>query len=195
MSKDHDDSAAHYPAADPFLVALQLCQIATSAKSIAPALKRLRKLGRDIEAAERKLAAVEAQAAELLAKAERDAAVIHEAAAQRLEAAAVAEEELVLREQKIARLEAAWRYIGEPADVMSGFRAPEHTALQKAKLAHGQQPGRDPDVHLFTQDAEPVVAIDALIRRDVGTETTDAQGNAFASSTLRRDLSHKRGAA
>ena len=191
---DHDDRENFSTASDRFGDALELCRIANN-KTKAIALKELRKLWRDIEAAKQERAAVKAEAAEIRAKAEAEVKTIHETAAQRLEAAATAEADLAQREQKTARLEAAWRYIGEPADVVSGFRSPEHTPLQKARLAHGQQPGRDPDVHFFTQDAEPVVAIDALIRRDVGDERSDAQGNAFAPSTLHRDVSHKRGAA
>jgi hypothetical protein len=46
---------------DPFLTAIALCQIAERAKPISAALKRLRKVGRDIVAAEARLAAVTAQ--------------------------------------------------------------------------------------------------------------------------------------
>ena len=180
---------------DRFGDALALCHLAWNSQKTKQSLKKLCKLEKDIAAANTKLAAAEAKAAEIVAKAQSDVAAIHDEAQRRLEAAESAEEQIAQRERRIAQLEQSWRLLGEPADVMSGFRAPEHTPLQKARLAHGRQPGRDPDVHFFTQDAEPVVAIDALIRRDVGTETTDAQGNAFAPSTLRRDLSHKRGAA
>jgi hypothetical protein len=78
---------------------------------------------------------------------------------------------------------------------MSGFRSPEFSPLQKARLAHGQQPGRDPDRLLFSEpDAAPDHGIDAYIRRDVGDARSDAQGNAFAPSTLTRSTEHKRGA-
>ena len=56
---DTDDTEAIYP--DPFITALELCRIASSPKTIATALKRLRRIGRDIDAAEQKLAAVTAQ--------------------------------------------------------------------------------------------------------------------------------------
>ena len=67
---DHADTNADTAAAnhstmpDPFALAIGLCQIATNAKAIEPALKRLRKLGRDIAKAEQKLAAATAQTEE-----------------------------------------------------------------------------------------------------------------------------------
>jgi hypothetical protein len=62
MADDNTDAtaAANHSMPDPFVLAISLCQIATSAKTIEPALKRLRKLGHDIEKAEQKLAAVTA---------------------------------------------------------------------------------------------------------------------------------------
>jgi hypothetical protein len=74
---------------------------------------------------------------------------------------------------------------------MSGLRSAEHSPLQKARMAHGRPPGRDLDPLFSEPDVVPA-AIDAMIRRDVGDETSDSQGNHFAAaSTLRRDLSHK----
>jgi hypothetical protein len=61
---------------DPFATAIALCEIAQRAKPIATALKKLRKLGRDIDVAQRKLVALEAQAAQMSAAlAEREAAI------------------------------------------------------------------------------------------------------------------------
>jgi hypothetical protein len=72
------------------------------------------------------------------------------------------------------------------------LRSPEFSPLQKARMAHGQPPGKDPDRLLFSEPAAaPAAQIDALIRRDVGDERSDAQGNAFAPSTLTRSISHK----
>jgi hypothetical protein len=42
------------------------------------------------------------------------------------------------RHEDIARLESAWKNLGEPESVRSGFQSPEFTALQKARRAHGQ---------------------------------------------------------
>jgi len=191
---DGDQGNGYAPAADPVLIALQLCQLANN-KTIATAIKKLRRLDRQFAEAQAKLADVERQAAELVAKAERDVAAIRDEAQRRLDAAATAEQELEQREQKIARLESAWRFIGEPADVMSGFRAAEYSPLQKARMAHGQPAGKDVDVLGLSQHAEPVAAIDALIKRDVGDERSDHLGNAFAPSSLTRSTEHKRGAA
>ena len=58
---DIDDTAADYSVPDPILIALELCRIASSPKTTATAIKRLRRLGRDIDAAEQKLAAVTAK--------------------------------------------------------------------------------------------------------------------------------------
>jgi len=173
----------------------ELHDLAINGKAYKAGLKKLRKLEKEIAVLERNIAAATTRAAELVGQAHKDVEAIHQEARQRLEAVEAAEQEVTLREQKIARLEAAWRNIGEPADVMSGFRSPQFSPLQKARISHGQAPGRDPDIYGFSRDAEPAVAIDALIQRDVGDERSDAQGNAFAPSTLTRSTEHKRGAA
>jgi hypothetical protein len=73
---DNTDATNHSTMPDPFTVALALCQVAANAKTIEPALKRLRKLGRDIAKAEQKLAAVTAQVEQKqTALAERQAAL------------------------------------------------------------------------------------------------------------------------
>src|SRR6516164_6583845 len=142
---------------DHFATAIiALRDLALNVKIKPAEIKKFAKLERQVADSQAKLAVIEVQARELVARAER-----------RLEAAAAAEQELALREQKIARLENAWRFIGEPADVMSGFRTAEYSPLQKARMAHGQPAGKDPDPFGFVQDAEPTAAIDALIRRDV----------------------------
>jgi hypothetical protein len=136
-----------------------------------------------------------AQAAEAIAKAHKDVETIHAEARARLDAVATAEGELVEHEQKIARLEAAWRNLGEPETVLRGFQSPEFSPLQKARRAHGRPPGKDLDPLFSSEpDTAPAQAIDALIRRDVGDARSDAQGNVFAPSTLTRSTEHKRGA-
>jgi hypothetical protein len=117
MSDDantNDDTAAanHSVLADPFTVALALCQAAERAKTIGPALKKLRRLGRDILAAERKLAVVTAQAEQKQAAlAERQAALDErEAAIARREDAfagslAEARDELAEHHQRLVETE------------------------------------------------------------------------------------------
>ena len=200
---DHDDTEnLSTPALDHINAALALVDLAgefydmaLNAKVYKSRLKKLAALEKKNAAAEAKLAAAEAKAAELVAKAESDVAAIHDEARQRLEAAESAEQDLCERERRIQILEAAWRYISEPQDVLSGFRSPEFSPLQKARMAHGQPPGKDLDIHGFSEPDAAPARIDALIRHDAGDERSDAQGNAFTPSTLRRDLSHKRGAA
>jgi hypothetical protein len=168
--------------------------LALNAKIKPAEIKKLAKLNRQFADSQVKLVDVERQANELVARAERDVAAIRDEAQRRLDAAAAAEQKLEAREHRIAALEAAWRMLGEPADVLSGFRSPEFSPLQKARLAHGLPAGRNPDLLGLPHDAEPTAAIDALIRRDVGDERSDHLGNAFAASTLTRSTEHKRGA-
>ena len=141
---------------------IALRDLAHNAKIRPAELKRLAKLNRQFADAQAKLAAVEAQARELVARAERDVAAIRDEAQRRLEAAATAEDELVEREQKISRLESAWRNLGEPETVLRGFQSPEFSPLQKARLSHGLPAGKDVDVLGLSAQAEPTAAIDAL---------------------------------
>jgi hypothetical protein len=48
-----------------------------------------------------------------------------------------AEGSLATREKRQAELEKLWHDIGEPAEVLSGFKDPERPALHKALRAHG----------------------------------------------------------
>jgi hypothetical protein len=133
------------------------------------------------------------EAAAIVEAAQAEVKAIQAAAQQRLDAAVIAEAELVEREQKIARLEAAWRNLGEPASVLSGFQAPELSPLQKARRAHGQPSGKDLDPLFFAEpDAAPAMRIDAM--SDVADdERADRHGQKFLGS-LTRSTEHKRGA-
>jgi hypothetical protein len=66
---------------------------------------------------------------------------------KRQAAVEVGEGALVEREEHIRRLELAWKHLGEPADVQSGFRHPEFTPLQKAQRAFAQQPAAELPLH------------------------------------------------
>ena len=190
---DYDNEIERLSAMDDlFRASLGLCQIAKN-KTVATQLKKLRRVLRQVADAEAKVIAAEEHAAEIVAKAESDVRAIHQAAAQRLEAAATAEDELAQREQKIARLESAWRLLGEPASVLSGFQAPELSPLQKARRAHGQPSGKDLDPLFFAEpDAAPAMRIDAM--SDVADdERADRHGQTFLGS-LTRSTEHKRGA-
>jgi hypothetical protein len=55
---DTEGAEADYAMPDPFSLAIELCRIAAKPATYAAAVKKLRKLGRDIAAAEQKLAAL-----------------------------------------------------------------------------------------------------------------------------------------
>src|SRR5215468_2707549 len=55
------DDEAIYSMPDPFSLAIELCRIAAKPATYAAAVKKLRKVGRDIAAAEQKLAALTAR--------------------------------------------------------------------------------------------------------------------------------------
>jgi hypothetical protein len=198
MSIDHDDDdidtaadadaeANYLP--DPFSLALELCRIAAKPATYAAAVKKLRKVGRDILVAEKKLAAVQAEAAGIVDAAQAEVKAMQEAAAQRLDVAATVEHELVEREQKIARLENAWRNLGEPETVLRGFQSPQFSPLQKARMGHGLPPGKDPDLLFSEPDAPPPMRIDAL--SDTSDDPhADRQGAPFLGE-LTRDVAHK----
>jgi hypothetical protein len=200
---DSDDTDDIMPMVDPVAAAIalsdladklyKLYSLATNSKANKARLRAFAKLNRQIADAEAKRVAIEADAAAIVARAERDVAAIRDDAQRRLDAVAAAEQELETREHRICALEASWRMLGEPADVVSGFRSPELSPLRKARLAHGLPAGRDPDPFSLSHDAEPTAAIDALIKRDVGDERSDHLGNSFSASTLTRSTEHKRG--
>ena len=206
MSDDTDTDDYSTSMVDPVAAAIaltdladtlyKLYNLATADKAQKARLRAAAKLNRQIADAEAKRAAIEVDAAAIVAKAEGDVAAIRDEAQRRLEAAEAAEDELAEREQKIARLESYWRGLGEGPDVWSGLRSPEFSPLQKARMAAGREPGKDPDpLFLSEPDAAPTTAIDALIKRDVGDERSDQLGNAYSPSTLTRSTEHKRGAA
>jgi hypothetical protein len=86
---DTDAAEANYSMPDPFSLAIELCRVAAKPATYAAALKKLRKLGRDILAAEQKLAALTTEAEQKQAAfAEREAqAAAREAALEAREAA------------------------------------------------------------------------------------------------------------
>ena len=169
----------------------ELHDLAINGKAYKAGLKKLRKLEKEIAVLERNIAAATTRAAEIVAKAEAEVQTIRQEANERLASAETAEQDLAFRERKISILENAWRGLGEGPDVWSGLRSPEFSPLQKARMAAGQQPGRDPDVYGFSQpDAAPAMRIDAL--SDTSDDPhADRQGAPFLGE-LTRNVSHKR---
>ena len=176
MSDNHDDTEDFStPASDRFADALDLCRLAWDSQKTKGRLEKLRKLNRDIAAAEAQLAGVKAQAAGILvaakAEAERIIKDVEDQTREQRNDLEHRESRLAYGERYSAKLEAARR--AAPGGVIS--MSDEHRIR----------------VQLAEEDAGSI-NIGALIRRDVGDERSDAQGNAFTPSTLHRDVSHKR---
>jgi hypothetical protein len=198
---DHDDdSEAHYSAAvDPFLVALRLCSIATNAKSVAPALKRLRKLGRDIERAERQLAAVEAQAEQ------KQAALAQREAAIDARECAITQRETEFENSLQEACDNLHGYYNSLAETDRHIR---YRIIGCAGLLGGYNPQLQ-DLPTWDQlkrlvvglpDDPPPIGREVVSqpRIDVFSDTSDdpnadRHGNVFLG-TLSRDVSHRRGA-
>jgi hypothetical protein len=162
--------------------------------------RAVRKRLREVETAQKEKAeaiaardAAKSEAAEITAKAHEEVAAIHEEARRRLETAEAAEQQVEFRERRVAALESHWRLFGEPPDVQSGLRNPEHSPLQKARMAHGLPPGRDPDpLRGMTRnepDAAPAMRIDEM--SDTHDDPhADRHGQQFLGS-LTRSIDHK----
>jgi septal ring factor EnvC (AmiA/AmiB activator) len=196
---DHDAAAAaNHSTPDPFVLAISLCQIAANAKSVEPALKRLRKLGRDIAKAEQKLAAVTAQVEQTKAELAARAAALDERASA-LDARAsefessleTARGELHQYYNSIAEADRHLRYrILASADLLSGYN-PQLQDLPSWDVLKRLVVGLPDDPPAIERDV-------SYPRIDVFSDTSndpnaDRHGNAFLG-TLSRDVSH-RGAA
>jgi hypothetical protein len=193
---DTDTTAPNHSMPDPFVLAIGLCQIAANAKAIEPALKRLRRLGRDIEKAEQKLAAVTAQAEQKqTALAEREAAIDEreralDARATEFESSlAEARDNLRGYYNGIAEADRHVRYrIMSSADLLGGYNAqlqdlPSWDVLKR--LVVGLPDGPAP----IERDVASHPRIDVF--SDTSNDpNADRHGNVFLG-TLSRDVSHK----
>jgi septal ring factor EnvC (AmiA/AmiB activator) len=192
---DDNTAAANHSMPDPFVLAISLCQIATSAKAIEPALKRLRKLGHDIEKAERKLAAVTAQAEQTQARiAEREAAADErdralDARATEFESSLeTARAELHAYYNSIAEADRHLRYrILASADLLSGYN-PQLQDLPSWDVLKRLVAGLPDDPPPLERDvSHPRIDAFADVCSDPGA---DRHGNVFLG-TLSRDVSHR----
>jgi hypothetical protein len=195
MSDDiDDDDDTNNTGPDPFAVALQLCAIAAKPATIAAALKKLRKLGRDIETAEARLVAVQRKAAEIVSKMEADVGALDardRALTQREDAFTAslqeARDNLAAYYGNIAEADRHIRYrILSHAGLLGGFNErlqdlPDWPAIRRLVVGLPDDP---PPL-----DREAVPRIDAL--SDTFSEPhADRHGNVFLG-TLTRDVSHK----
>ncbi len=86
-------------------------------------------------------AAVQAEAEQMKAAAAAySTAAADDALQLRLAAAIEKRKRFMPRRERLYALENSWRNFGEDASVTGGIRAPEHTALEKARYAHGLNP-------------------------------------------------------
>jgi hypothetical protein len=197
----NDTAAANHSMPDPFVLAIGLCQIAANAKTIEPALKKLRKLGRDIEKAEQKLAAVTGQAEQKQTELAALAAAIDErerAITQREDEFAAslqeARDNLAGYYDSIAEADRHIRYrILSHADLLHGYNAqlqdlPSWDVLKRLVV------GLPDDPPPLEREVISHPRIDAL-SDTFADPYADRHGNVFLG-TLSRDVSHKqRGAA
>jgi hypothetical protein len=131
------------PAADPLAVLGSLLALVTSAKQCERRVLELRREAATARAAQSELATGHATlAAERAALAQERSELATERAdvEKRRLAVRAAEGMLSEREKRQAELEKAWAEIGEPAEVLSGFKDAELPALTKARRAHGFDP-------------------------------------------------------
>jgi hypothetical protein len=182
-----DDTEANCLMPDPFVTALELCRIASSPKTIATALKKLRRLGRDIDAAEQKLAALTAQS-------------------EQTEAALVEREaELAARSAEIERRKTEFENLRREAhEHLRGFydslaqedRRIRYRILSSANLLHGYNARLQdlPDWPAIRQMVPDLAADLPAPSAEVISENVreDWSGNIFSPSTLTRTV---RGAA
>ena len=197
MADDNTDgtAAANHSMPDPFALALGLCQVAANAKAIEPALKRLRKLGRDIAKAEQKLAALSAAAqqtnAELAARAaaldEREHAL--DARGAEFESSLQeARDELHNHHRHVEQEDKRLRHrVMAYADLLSGYN-PQLQDLPSWGVLRRLVVGLPDDPPALERDIAPHPRIDAS---DTFFDPhADRHGNAFLG-TLSRDISHK----
>ena len=196
MTDTDHAAAAEVTMPDPFVLAIGLCQIAANAKTIEPALKRLRRLRRDIEKAEQKLAAVTAEVeqkqTELAARAaaadERDRAL--DARATEF-AASLQEARDNLRGyyDSIAEADRHIRYrILSHADLLGGYN-PQLQDLPTWDVLKRLVVGLLDDPPPLEREVVSHPRIDAL-SDTFDDPNADRHGNVFLS-TLTRSVSHK----
>lgn len=134
-----DQHAAPAAAPDAFSTLADLLALIADPQGFAARLREHKQALVDIAAGQAKLLADQMafDAHEKMVRAELDAKT--EALSDRRNKCYAAEGELEERAQRIAKLEAAWKCLGEPDEVRSGFRSPSQSPLAKAQRAAAHQ--------------------------------------------------------
>jgi hypothetical protein len=193
---DTDAADADYSMPDPFSLAIELCRIAAKPATYAAAVKKLRKVGRDIAAAEQKLAALTTEAEQKQAAfAEREAAIDgrERAITAREDAFAASIEEardnLRRYYDSIAEADRHVRYrVLSHAGLLSGYNLelqdlPSWGQLKRLVV------GLPDDPPPIERDVAAPLRIDAL--SDTSDDPhADRHGAPFVGSTLTRDVAH-----
>jgi hypothetical protein len=194
---EHDDSdrGSSAPAADPVLIALQLCALANN-KTVATAIKKLRRLDRQFADTQAKIAAVTAAAEQKAAAlAEREAAcdarerALDDRATEFESSLQEARDHLRGYYDSIAEADRHLRYrILNHADLLHGFNAqlqdlPSWPAIRQLVV------GLPPDPPPLEREAAAGPHIDVF--SDTSDDPhADRHGNVFLGA-LTRDVSHK----
>jgi hypothetical protein len=195
MADDNTDDTNHSTTMpDPFVLAISLCEIAANAKTIEPALKRLRKLGRDIAKAEQKLAAVTARVEQTKAECAARVAAIdeREAAIARREdelASSLAEARDNLRGyyDNIAEADRHVRYrVMSHADLLGGYN-PQLQDLPSWDVLKRLVVGLPDDPPPLEREVHPRIDVFSDTSND---PNADRHGHVFLG-TLSRSVSHK----
>jgi len=183
---DTDDTADDYSMPDPFSLAIELCKVAAKPATYAAAVKKLRKVGRDIAAAEQKLAA-------LTARTEQTEAALAEH-----------EAELAARSAEIERRESLFEAsLAEARDHLRAYydslaatdRRIRYRILSSADLLHGfNERLQDlPDWPAIKQmipglPADLPAAPPAEVTQETVTQDWTGQHTFIAGSTLSRSI-------
>ena len=189
---DHNHDA---PIADPVLIALQLCQLAANPKTIAAAVKKLRRLDRQYADTEAKLAALTAQAVAIETALTQRAAELAARAAETERRTTEfenslheARDHLRAYYDRITEVDRhlRWRVLNH-ADLLHGYNAqlqqlPDWPVIRR--MVAGLPPDPPP---LEREVSHP--RIDAM-SDTFSDPNADRHGNVFLG-TLSRDVSHK----
>jgi hypothetical protein len=175
-TEDMDDSIAAateqpdrltLPALD-FRAVRDLVALAIDPKMVKRNLRSLHDALAATTAAQRQLESDRAEHDAQLAKDRAELAAERDVLMKRRLAVHQAEASLAERSERIGKLERAWRNLGEPDSVISGFQSPQYSGLEKARRAHRGEP--------ITEPSPP--SGDAVARAGA-TIDEDPQGNKF----------------